>query len=37
MSGKTQLFREKVHTLKGNVLEIATNPGESAPAERKRG
>ncbi len=35
MSRKTQLFREKVHTRKGNVPEIATKPGENAHTEEK--
>jgi hypothetical protein len=35
MSGKTQLFREKVHTRKGNVPENTKNPGESTPAKGK--
>ncbi len=36
MSGETQLFREKLHTQRKNVLKNTTNPGESTTAERKK-
>ena len=35
ISRKTPQIREKVHTRKGNVLEIATKPGESTTTDRK--